>query len=158
MYPTDHVSNCKKAIFVTNFSTSYNDNRAKTIDVVEALISKRYTGWETRRTFTRRMIIKKLSKRDGTCIDYVFEAMDKLSTEGFGTFIVQPTHIMNGEEYDNVKIVSKHIGNILKFRMGKLLLTTSEDYDKVVDALERILISMLEEDSTFVLWVTGTCT
>ena len=70
-----------------------------------------FPDWEVRRAWTSRMIIRKVKERDGTCIDYITEAMDKLSAEGFEQVIVQPTHIMNGIEYDDiVNAVVAHVG------------------------------------------------
>ena len=146
----------KKAILVTSFGTSYNENRAKTIGAIEDLVRSSYPDWDVRRAFTSRMIIKKLRERDGEIVDYVTEAMDKLSSEGYETVVVQPTHIMNGCEYDDVvRIVAEHVGNIPVLRMGKPLLTTSEDYDELVEALEATLIPQLEEGEALVLMGHG---
>ncbi len=95
------MSDCKKEILVTSFGTSYNNNCAKTIDVVNArLRSATLNG--RRGALSSRMIIRRLRERDRTCINCVSEIMDTLSAEGFGTVVVQPTYIMNSEEYDDV--------------------------------------------------------
>ena len=133
----------KKAILVTSFGTSYNETREKTIDAIEKQVAEEFPDWEVRRAFTSRMIIKKLKERDGVTIDYVTDAMEKLSSEGFEEVIVQPTHIMNGIEYDDiVRIVSEHVGNISDLRMGQPLLTTNEDYDNVVEAIRSCLLPL----------------
>lgn len=146
----------KKAILVASFGTSYNDNRAKTIGAIEDLVRERYPDWDVRRAFTSRMIIRKLKERDGEVVDYVTDAMDKLSSEGFETVVVQPTHVMNGMEYDDVvRIVSEHVGNIPVLRMGKPLLTTSEDYDELIEAIDSALIPMLGDGEALVLMGHG---
>lgn len=162
LYALDGLSNkidmtgSKKAILVASFGTSYNDNRAKTIDALEKEIAEKYPDWEVRRAFTSRMIIRKLKERDNLHIDYVTEAMDRLSSEGFDTVVVQPTHVMNGMEYDDVvRIVSEHVGNIPNLTMGKPLLTTSEDYDEVVEALEKTLIPLTDNETALVLMGHG---
>ncbi len=154
----DDASNMseRKAILVASFGTSYNDNRAKTIGAIEDLIRDRYPGWDVRRAFTSRMIIKKLRERDGEVVDYVTDAMDKLSSEGFDKVVVQPTHVMNGMEYDDVvRIVSDHVGNIPSLRMGQPLLTTDRDYDALILALEATVIPELEDDEVLVLMGHG---
>lgn len=146
----------KKAILVASFGTSYNDNRAKTIGAIEDLVRDSYPDWDVRRAFTSKMIIRKLKERDGEVVDYVTDAMDRLSSEGYGTVVVQPTHVMNGMEYDDVvRIVSEHVGNIPVLRMGKPLLTTSEDYDSLISALEDTLIPELGEGEALVLMGHG---
>lgn len=133
----------KKAILVTSFGTSYKETREKTIDAIERQISEEFPDWEIRRAWTSRMIIKKLKERDGICIDYITDAMDKLSDEGFDEVIVQPTHIMNGTEYDYVaEAVKEHAGRIPDLRMGKPLLTSLEDYDSVVEAIRSCLLPL----------------
>ena len=112
----------KRAIVVTSFGTSYNENRAKTIEAIERQTAEEFPDWDIRRAFTSRMIIKKILERDGERIDYISDAMERLVSEGYGQVVVQPTHIMNGTEYDDVvRIVSEHCGNIPTLRMGKPL-------------------------------------
>ena len=150
------MSTIKKAILVTSFGTTYNENRAKTIDALESLVQERFPDWEVRRAFTSRMVIKRLKERDGICIDYVSEAMDKLSREGFQEVVVQPTHIVNGKEYDDVvRIVDGHVGDIRSLKMSRPLLTSSEDYDKVVKVVEDTLIPKLSEKGALVLMGHG---
>lgn len=133
----------KKAIVVASFGTSYNDTRAKTIDALEKEIADAFPGYEVRRAWTSRMIIKKLKERDGVHIDYITEAIDKLSDEGFDEVVVQPTHIMNGEEYDFVaSAVRHHKGSIGRIVIGTPLLTTSEDYDRAVGSIRSCLIPL----------------
>ncbi len=146
----------KKAILVASFGTSYNDNRAKTIGAIEKMVSEKYPDWEVRRAFTSKMIIRKLKERDGEIVDYVTDAMEKLSAEGFEKVVVQPTHVMNGDEYDDVvRIVGEHIGNIPSLSMGRPLLTTSDDYDELVEALEATLIPQTADGEALVLMGHG---
>ena len=134
-----------RAILVTSFGTTYNDTRAKTIDAIEKDVADAFPEWDVRRAWTSRRIITKLKERDGTSIDYITEAMDRLSAEGFEEVVVQPTHIMNGEEYDSiVDAVKSHRGSIARIAVGKPLLTTSEDYDAAVGAVESCLLPLSE--------------
>ena len=126
----------KKAILAVSFGTSYNDSCEKTIGATEKLIAEKFPDWEVRRAFTSRMIIKKLKERDGKKIDYIDEALQRLADEGFDAVIVQPTHIMNGTEYDFVADFACGFKDKFRcLRVGKPLLTSSEDYDKAVDAI-----------------------
>ena len=150
------MNTVKKAILVTSFGTTYNENRVKTIDALEALVQERFPDWEVRRAFTSKMVIRRLKERDGTEIDYVSEAMDKLSREGFQEVVVQPTHIVNGKEYDDVvRIVDGHVGEIRSLRMSRPLLTSSEDYDRVVKVVEDTLLPKLSPQGALVLMGHG---
>ena len=126
----------KKALLVISFGTSYNDNREKTIGAIEGLLAESFPAWEVRRAFTSKMIIKKLKERDGESVDYIDAALQRLADDGFDTVVVQPTHIMNGTEYDFVAgFVEQFRDRFRCIRMGKPLLTSQEDYDKVVEAI-----------------------
>ncbi len=125
-----------KAIIVVSFGTSYNDNRRKTIGAIEEAIAKRYPDWDVRRAFTSRIIIKKIRERDNEWIDYVDDAMDRLVLDGVKTVIVQPTHVMNGMEYDDVTgIVYEYYDDFDNISIGEPLLTSKEDYDFVIKAI-----------------------
>lgn len=127
----------KKAILVVSFGTSYKETREKTIEAVEKAVKEKYGGWEVRRAFTSKMIIKKLKERDGISIDYIDEALQRLADDGFEQIVVMPTHVMNGTEYDFVANISNGFRDKFKcLRISKPLLTADEDYDAVIEAIE----------------------
>ncbi|MBO4764070.1 MAG: sirohydrochlorin cobaltochelatase [Candidatus Methanomethylophilaceae archaeon] len=151
----------KKALLVISFGTSYNENRDKTIGATERLLAESFPEWEVRRAFTSKMIIKKLKERDGETVDYIDGALDRLLADGFDTVIVQPTHIMNGTEYDFVKkFVCKYCDKFKCIRIGKPLLTSQEDYDAVIDAIATGIVAPAKEmagnDAAVVLMGHGT--
>ncbi|MCQ2085328.1 MAG: sirohydrochlorin cobaltochelatase [archaeon] len=142
----------KKAILVISFGTSYNDNREKTIVPTEKVIAAAFPDRELRRAWTSKMIIAKLKKRDNEYIDYIDEAMDKLVKDGFDDVIVQPTHVMNGEEYDFVKeFVLPYKEKIPALKLGKPLLTTDEDYDNVVEAIAKDIKPLCTGDAMILM-------
>ncbi len=133
--------NSDKAILVVSFGTSYNENRVKTIDAIEKDIENAFPDFEIRRAFTSKMIIAKLKKRDNVHIDYIDEALERLADDGFKKVVVQPTHIMNGTEYDFVKdIASGFRDKFDSLSIGTPLLTTEEDYDRVVETIGETMI------------------
>ena len=129
------AEDAKGVILVVSFGTSYNDSRERTIGAIEQEIAAAYPDYEIRRAFTAQIIIDKLKTRDGLAIDNVTEAMERLVADGVKNVIVQPTHIMNGFEYDDVvKEVSPYADKFDTFAIGKPLLTSHEDYEQVIDA------------------------
>ena len=146
----------KKAILVVSFGTSYNDTREKTIDAIEQEIADAFPDYEVRRAFTSQTIIDKLSERDGLEIDNVTGAMERLVDDGFGTVICQPTHVMNGLEYDDmVAEVSAFAGNFETLKFGTPLLNSAEDYQLVAQALVKN-VPTSEDDEAVVLMGHGT--
>jgi len=90
-------------ILVVSFGTSFNDNRAATIGAIEKAIAKAYPNWSVRRAFTAQIIINHIYARDGIKIDNVEQALDRAVANGVKKMIVQPTHLMHGEEYDELQ-------------------------------------------------------
>lgn len=146
----------KKTILVVSFGTSYNDNRALTLDAIEEAIAKHYPEWEVRRAYTAQTIIDKLEQRDGLKIDNVIEAMDKLVADGVKELVIQPTHVMPGYEYEDVaKEVAPYADKFDQFALGKPLIYHNEDYDAVVEALAANIPELGQEDTAVVLMGHG---
>ncbi len=120
----------KKAILVVSFGTSVNATREKTIDRIEADIQKSMPDRAFYRAWTSGMIIRKIEKRDGVHINTVEEAMEQMLSDGITDVIVQPTHVIRGIEYDQLKETVLEKGKEFEqVRIGTPLLTTSEDAD-----------------------------
>lgn len=138
----------KQAILVVSFGTSYNETRAVTLDAIERDIAAAYPDYEVRRAFTSQIIIDKLASRDNLKIDNVAQAMGRLTADGFGTLIVQPTHVMNGSEYDEMKaMVAPYEENFEKLVYGTPLLTSTEDYKEAVAAISAELPQLKEHEA-----------
>jgi sirohydrochlorin cobaltochelatase len=126
----------KPVLLAVSFGTSFHDSREKTIGAIENALAGAYPEYEQRRAFTSQIIINKLRKEDGIKIDNVKEAMKRLVSDGVTELLVQPTHVMNGKEYDSViaeiKPFEKKFTRIL---YGRPLLITDADYDEAIDAV-----------------------
>ena len=145
----------KKAILVVSFGTSYNDTRDATIGAVEKAIAQATPDYEVRRAFTSQIIIDKLKSRDNLEIDNVKQAMERLIADGVGTLICQPTHVMNGFEYDDMKReVEAYAQNFETLKFGTPLLTSTQDYVDVVAAVQKEFA--VPEDTALVLMGHGT--
>lgn len=90
-------------ILVTSFGTSFNDSRTKDIGGIEKAMAAAYPGWSVRRAFTSQIIINHVQARDGEKIDNVDQALDRAVKNGVKNLIIQPTHLMHGAEYDELK-------------------------------------------------------
>ena len=146
----------KKVILVVSFGTSYNDTRDITIGAIEKQAAEQYPDYELRRAFTSQIIIDKLASRDGLEIDNLPKAMERLVADGVGTLVVQPTHIMNGFEYDEMRAaIAPFEGSFADIKYGKPLLTSVEDYKQVIGVLAEE-IGEVEEDEAIVFMGHGT--
>ena len=154
--PRRGLDPAKKAILVVSFGTSYEETREKTIGAIEEDFARAFPDFEIRRAFTSGMIIKKLRERDGVIIDSVEQALEKLAAEGFGTVICQPTHVMSGFEFDDLRReVERWQDRFPHIICGWPLLTSFEDYRLVTQALQEEF-SSIEPDTALVLMGHGT--
>ena len=132
----DKTTKVKDAILVVSFGTSYNDSREKTIGAIEKAIAEAFPEWSVRRAFTSCMIIRKLKERDGYAVDTVEEALDRAHADGIRRLIVQPTHLMDGNEYMGVAaVVEKWQPQFESLIMGKPLLGNAADNQAVMQAI-----------------------
>lgn len=126
----------KKAILVVSFGTSFHRTREKTIDRIEEEIGKAYPEYMVCRAWTSKMIIAKLKRRDGITIPTVTEAVEAMLKDGITELVVQPTHIINGIENDQMKEdVLRYEDRFEKLAFGTPLLTSSEDNEAVISAV-----------------------
>ena len=124
------------AILVVSFGTSYNDSRDITIGAIENAIADAFPQYEVRRAFTSQIIIDKLKERDGLEIDNVQEALDRAVADGIKNLVVQPTHLMDGHEYTDLKDeLETYTDSFEKISLGEPLLTSDEDFEAVIKAI-----------------------
>ena len=138
----------KKAILVVSFGTSHEETREKTIGAIEKDIAAAYPEYEVRRAFTSGMILKVLANRDKILIDNVAEAMERLVNEGFEKIFVQPTHVIPGDEYDDmVAVVNRFMDKVEKITIGTPLLYTVEDFQKVIRGIMEQFPTLKKEEA-----------
>ena len=130
------AKNSDQAILIVSFGTSYNDSRDKTIGAIETAAAEAFPEYEVRRAFTSQIIIDKLKERDNLEIDNVTEALDRAVADGIKTLIVQPTHLMNGYEYTDLKEeLETYRDKFEKIALGEPLLTSEEDFRAVAETI-----------------------
>ena len=123
-------------LMVVSFGTSFNDNRRLTIGAIESAIEGAFPDWSIRRGFTSQIIIDHVLRRDGEVIDNVGEALDRAVDNGVKTLVIQPTHLMDGFEYnDVVDEAAQYADAFESIAIGKPLLTSDEDFAAVAQAI-----------------------
>ena len=98
----------EKELLVVSFGTSFNDSRALDIKGIEDALAAAFPEWSVRRAFTAQIIINHVQARDGEKIDNMEQAMERAVANGVKTLIIQPTHLMHGAEYDELKAVAEN--------------------------------------------------
>ncbi|AWZ48043.1 sirohydrochlorin cobaltochelatase [Clostridiaceae bacterium 14S0207] len=150
----------KKAILVVSFGTSYEETRKATIEAIENKIKDIYKDFEIRRAFTSHIIINKLKKVYNMQVDTPEEALEKLAKEGFEEIMVQPLHLIPGEEFDYVKNTSTHKYKKLfkRIEVGRPLLYFKGEDDEMPDdytLMARALKHQIKNGETVLLMGHG---
>ena len=123
-------------LMVVSFGTSYNDSRRLTIGAIENAMEQAFPDYSVRRGFTSQIIIDHVKSRDGVAIDNVDEALKRAVDNEVKTLIIQPTHLMNGLEYnDLVDEVAQYSDAFEKVAIGEPLLTSDDDFKAVIKAI-----------------------
>ena len=126
----------EQELLVVSFGTSYNDSRRLTIGAIEDTLEEAFPEYSVRRGFTSQVIIDHVYERDGEEIDNVEEALERAIDNGVMTLVVQPTHLMDGLEYnDLVEEIAEYSDAFEQVAIGDPLLTSDSDYDAVIAAI-----------------------
>ena len=123
-------------LLVLSFGTSFNDSRRLTIGAIENDLETAFPDYSVRRGFTANIVIDHVNRRDGEKIDDIGESLDRAAANGVKNLVVQPTHLMNGLEYDELcGKIADYSDAFEKVVIGDPLLTTDEDFQTVADAI-----------------------
>ena len=126
----------EKELLVVSFGTSFNDSRRLTVGAIEKALQEAYPDWSVRRAFTSQIIIDHLAKRDGEIIDNVHDALERAIRNGVKILVVQPTHLMDGFEYNDLKKeLAAYADAFDQVVLGDALLTIDRDFDMVAEAI-----------------------
>lgn len=138
----------QKALLVVSFGTSYKDTREKNIEHIEALLAQAFPDRKYYHAYTSGMILKKLRERDGIRIPNVKEAITQMLADGITDLLVQPTHIMNGIENDQMKeTILSYQDSFDSLAFGTPLISSTEDQFHVIHALMEELPPLDEQDA-----------
>jgi len=123
-------------LLVVSFGTSFNDSRRLTIGAIEGALDDAFPDYDVRRGFTANIIIDHVQRRDGILIDDVDAALTRAVDNGVKNLVIQPTHLMNGLEYNDVVAeVAQYADAFEHVAFGEPLLTSDEDFKRVEEAI-----------------------
>ena len=126
----------EKELLVVSFGTSFNDSRRLTIGGIERALQKAFPDWSVRRAFTSQIIIDHVKARDGEEIDNVTEALDRAVENEVETLVVQPTHLMNGFEYNDLSDeLAEYADSFDQIVLAEPLLSDDDDFEAVAEAI-----------------------
>lgn len=149
----------KKAILVVSFGTSHVEALKSSIEKIENRIRDEFKEYDVFRSFTAHSIIKKLKERDNLDISIPEKALEELKDKGYEEVIVQPLHIIPGEEFDYIKgIVEYNRANFKSIKLGRPIFFYQgmnglpEDYTLFIESIKELL----ENEESVILFGHGT--
>lgn len=144
-------------LLVVSFGTSFNDNRVASIGAVENALEEAFPDWSVRRGFTSQIIIDHVKDRDGVAIDNVTEALDRAVENGVKNLVIQPTHLMNGLEYEELMQTLAEYADVFEnVAVGQPLLMSDDDFAVVEKAITDWTAEYANEETAMVFMGHGT--
>ena len=129
----------KKGLLVVSFGTSYPETRKVTIEAIENDLQRAFPDRRLYRAWTSGMIRRKLEKAEGLRILSVAETLEQMAADGVTDVLVQPTHLLNGEELERTReTVRSFAGRFDTLSMGEPLLSCPGDITVLARAVEEI--------------------
>lgn len=156
------ASYAKDAILVVSFGTSVPEAR-KAINNLAESARKEFTDTEVRLAFTSNIIRRKLAREYGENIPNPVQALANLNDEGFENVYIMPTHIIPGEEYDEIANVTDAFTTLKgkygfkTLKLGRPFLDGVADCEGMADVLlERFKTYLADENIAIILMGHGT--
>ena len=159
---TSRADDGKTAILVVSFGTSMPEARQAITNLVEAA-RKEFPKYEVRLAFTSNIIRRKIARESSGVILNPVQALAALNDEGFANVCVMPTHMIPGEEYDEIAGVVDAFGGLTgkygfkTLELGTPFLNGVDDCEGMADVLlSRFKTQLKDEHTAIVLMGHGT--
>lgn len=126
----------KKALVVISFGSTFADTRVHDIGGIEQALAAAFPAYDQFRAFTSSIIRKRLHEH-GLEIDDPIAILEKLKAKGYEEVILQPTHLLHGEEFEQKILTLKdhYLSCFKKIIISEPLIVEEQDYYLVAAAL-----------------------
>lgn len=129
----------KKGLLAVSFGTSYPETRRRTIEAIENDLARAFPERRLYRAWTSGMLRRKVERTEGLHIPSVAEALEQMAAEGVADVLVQPTHLLTGEEFENTRqAVAAAAPRFDALAMGEPLLACPADIAAMAKAVEQV--------------------
>ena len=146
----------KKALVVISFGSTFDETRTHDIGGIEQALAAAFPAYDQFRAFTSIIIRKRLAER-GINVDDTETVLKKLQQAGYTEVILQPTHLLHGEEFEQ-KVLSlrdKYTAVFQKIIISQPLIVSDEDF-RLAAAAIAAQVPTLGEDEGVVFMGHGT--
>lgn len=128
--------NNTKALVVISFGSTFDDTRKQDIGGIEQALADAFEHYDQYRAFTSSIVRKRLAER-GIKVDDPDTMLSKLKEAGYEEVLLQPTHLLHGEEYEQkiLTLKEKYQNSFKKIAVGEPLIAREEDYNLITAAI-----------------------
>lgn len=127
----------KKGLLAISFGTSVAATRPRTLQAVEDALRDAFPDRRFYRAWTSSVLRRKLEREEGQKIFSVEEALAQMAADGVTDALVQPTHLLPGEEFRvTEEAVRACAGRFASLALGRPLLSEETDVAALAAALE----------------------
>lgn len=146
----------QKALVVISFGSTFDESRVKDIGGIEQALAAAFPAYDQFRAFTSVIIRRRLAER-GIEVQSVEQVLAKLREQHYAEVILQPTHLLHGEEFEQkiLALVAEYRSAFAKIIISKPLIVDEEDYRLAAAALAAQL-PRLEAGEGFIFMGHGT--
>lgn len=136
-----------KALVVISFGSTFDETRKRDIGGIEGALATAFPGFDQYRAFTSNIIRKRLAAR-GIFVDDTEALLHKLAVAGYEEVVLQPTHLLHGEEFEQkvLAIKEQFLAVFKRIIISKPLIVAPEDYQLAVTALLTQLPSLGQQE------------
>lgn len=130
----------KKALVVISFGSTFDETRKQDIGGIEYALATAFPAYDQYRAFTSKIIRRRLAARN-VFVDDTETILNKLVDLGYEEVILQPTHLLHGEEFEQkiLALRDKFLPLFQKIIISQPLIVSEEDFKLVAAALLRQL-------------------
>lgn len=130
------VAKNTKAVIVVSFGTTFDEARIKDIGGIENAVKIAFANRDFFSSNTSRIVMKRNAQK-GLYIKDLATTLADLKELGYTDILVQPTHILHGEEYEKkvLEIIAKFKNEFSRLVVGNPLISNKEDFSIVAAAL-----------------------
>jgi len=139
----------KPAIVLAAFGTS--TEAFETYHHFEQKVKARFPDYEIRWAFTSQKVRHKLAQEKGQKLNDLGTTLRELKTAGYIRVVIQSLHIVPGEEWDKKIVEESRKLPGLKVALGKPLLSSQEDQERVLQALARTFPKDLKDTAVILV-------
>ena len=127
-----------QAIVIVSFGTADPEAKASCLDAVAADVTAAFPAYDVFEAWTSEFLRKKLA-RDGKEMNSLGQVLSKLKASGYDRVLIQPTHLINGEEFNNKLVPEaaayKECFSCLKLGNPVLAGTGPESYEGLLETI-----------------------